>query len=747
MARKQKTILGQINTAPAQRQFTDREEPQKSFIKSLADVNNREYSILTYYGVGGIGKSSLQRHLKAEHLDNNKDAVYSSVDFDIEADRVQHRALRILSQNFKSNFKIKFTVFDMAYIIYWSKAYPDHDIKKDGLPFLEEGSHLSSIVDTFADVGGIAGAALNILDYAFKKSKEISFDSNLQTELKNLNTLDETQIEEKLPLFFAHDLDTYKKTSPEKKVVIFLDTYEALWQNKRSDANRLSQDEWIRDFVSELPNVLFVICGREKIRWEEVDKEWKEDLNQHILGNLSEDDAKSFLNSCEIVDTDIQDEMIESSEGLPYYLDLCVDTYYKIKDSGNTPSAKYFSEVGQDEIFERFMRYLSPQEQETLKVLANARFYTKELFSLLIEEFKTGYPVTAMYQLNTFSFIREEDKSFFIHDLMRKNLISFQHDELNQDVNEFLFNHYDIFLQDLDIKNISQNSIEALPEAFYHKEQMGDVKALSDWYGKPFTKFITAAKYKVIINLSIKLQSLLTKEMTDQYHFTATVNDHLAWVYESIGQYKEALPLYKEALKININILGIKHPDTAGSYNNLAFIYEYMGNYDEALFLHKKALSISKSLLGENDPRIATSYNNIAVVYTSIGNYSESLVVHKKALLIRQKLLGEKHLDTATSCNNLAIVYKLIGNYEEALLLFKKAILVREKILGEEHPDTATSYNNIASLLESMGNYDEALPLYKKALAIRVKVLGEKHPDTTTSYNNLAMLSGIMGNL
>ncbi len=56
MARKQKTILGQTNTAPAHRQFTDREEPQASFLKALQDINTRDYSILTYYGVGGIGK-------------------------------------------------------------------------------------------------------------------------------------------------------------------------------------------------------------------------------------------------------------------------------------------------------------------------------------------------------------------------------------------------------------------------------------------------------------------------------------------------------------------------------------------------------------------------------------------------------------------------------------------------------------------------------------------------------------------
>jgi len=97
MARKKKTILGQANSAPAQRQFTDREEPQESFVKSLSEANGRDYSILTYYGVGGIGKSSLIRHLVAEYLDKDDESVYSLVDFALESNRIPHNitALRV----------------------------------------------------------------------------------------------------------------------------------------------------------------------------------------------------------------------------------------------------------------------------------------------------------------------------------------------------------------------------------------------------------------------------------------------------------------------------------------------------------------------------------------------------------------------------------------------------------------------------------------------------------------------------
>ena len=745
MAKKKKTVWGETNSAPAQRQFTDREAPQESFVNALAEVNNREYSILSYYGVGGIGKSTLQTHLKEQYLDQDEKSIYSWIDFDTEANRTPHKALRTLARNFKQKSNINFPVFDIAYLIYWSKAFPDHNIKKDGLPFLEEGSQLAGVVNLFENSGGMIGTALNTLDYIVKKSKEFTFDTLVKDELKKLNALEAEEIEEKLILFFTYDIDTYKKKNSEMKVVIFFDTYEAICHTQKSHTNCHVKDEWIRDIISELTYVLFVICGREKIKWAEIDSEWEEDLNQHILGNLSADDARSFLESCKITDKALQNAIIQSSEGLPYYLDLCVDTFYQIKESGETPSAENFSNVEKEKIFERFMRYLSLEEEETLKVLANARFYTKELFTELIEKFKTGYPITAIYQLNNFSFISEDNGLFQIHDLMRKSLINFQNDELSHDVNTFLFEYYNSHLQTLDIKNITQESIEALPEAFYHKEQLGDVKKLDNWYTKPYKKFVQAAKYKTVLKLSIRLIDLQEEVLGEKHQDTATSYNNLAELYRTMGLYEKALQHHQKSCTLTKEVFGEEHQNTASSYNNQALLYEMMGEYEKALSYYQKSLLIREKVLGKEHASTATSYNNLAELYKLMGTYDKALSLYQKSLTIREKILGEKHPDTATSYNNLAGLYSAIDENEKALPLYQRALAIREKVLGEEHPDTAASYNNLATLYSTKGEKEKALTLYQKALDITENVLGEDHPDTAGSYNNLATLYSAVG--
>ena len=103
----------------SQRMFTDRDEPQALFQQGLAEVNNRDHSILCFYGMGGIGKSRLITHLKEKHLDKDENCLYSSVDFDNVQYQKPHQALRRLVQNFKNQpSKIPFPAFELAYLIY-----------------------------------------------------------------------------------------------------------------------------------------------------------------------------------------------------------------------------------------------------------------------------------------------------------------------------------------------------------------------------------------------------------------------------------------------------------------------------------------------------------------------------------------------------------------------------------------------------------------------------------------------------
>ena len=238
----------------------------------------------------------------------------------------------------------------------------------------------------------------------------------------------------------------------------------------------------------------------------------------------------------------------------------------------------------------------------------------------------------------------------------------------------------------------------------------------------------------------------INKEVLGEKHpdYARSLNN-LAVLYESLGNYQKALPLQQQALQINKEVLGEKHPDYAISLNNLAVLYEKMGSYEKALPLYQQALQIRKEVLGEKHPDYARSLNSLAELYEDMGSYQKALPLHQQALQIRKEVLGEKHPDYARSLNNLAGLYESMGSYEKALPLYQQALQIRKEVLGEKHPDYATSLNNLAELYEGMGNYEKALPLYLQALQITKEVLGEKHPDYARSLNNLAELYQSMG--
>ncbi len=76
------------------------------------------------------------------------------------------------------------------------------------------------------------------------------------------------------------------------------------------------------------------------------------------------------------------------------------------------------------------------------------------------------------------------------------------------------------------------------------------------------------------------------------------------------AQYQGAEPLFKQALTIRKEVLGLHHPDTATSLNNLAYLYQAQGKLAEAEPLYKQTLEILKQVLGPDHPTTRTIQSN-----------------------------------------------------------------------------------------------------------------------------------------
>jgi tetratricopeptide (TPR) repeat protein len=74
------------------------------------------------------------------------------------------------------------------------------------------------------------------------------------------------------------------------------------------------------------------------------------------------------------------------------------------------------------------------------------------------------------------------------------------------------------------------------------------------------------------------------------------------------------------SLKIRLDTLGENHPDVATSYYNIAIVYNSKGDYDNALDYFNKALTIYKSALGDSHPDVADTRNNVKLLQEQMEN-------------------------------------------------------------------------------------------------------------------------------
>ena len=86
-----------------QNYFVDREGHIQNFEKAVNILGQKEFSILVYYGIAGIGKTSLRKefpkHLKEYNLKHQQqEVIWASIDLHLDKHREKNTFFR-LSQN------------------------------------------------------------------------------------------------------------------------------------------------------------------------------------------------------------------------------------------------------------------------------------------------------------------------------------------------------------------------------------------------------------------------------------------------------------------------------------------------------------------------------------------------------------------------------------------------------------------------------------------------------------------------
>jgi tetratricopeptide (TPR) repeat protein len=406
-----RTAVG--SSLSAQQVFTNRVEEAAAFKRSVAHVRGAQdkaypspvldrgqprTNVLCYYGISGIGKTrlsvELQTRLEGGELKLGKRPV-AALRIDLAepgAEDFEDVLIRIRAS--LGQIGSHWPAFDLAFNIYWERAHPGEPLQE----YLRKSSSLRRVAGriqvaeqmagavTFA-LGGVpvAGATLRLGQWLYeavaKAVKERHLLRNCPLFKELITAAPDNDTLSYLTYLLAWDLEQQSRTA---SVVVFIDTFEVLASRETREFERLLQR-----LIFLMPNVLFVITGRNRLDWADLSDEgqldyvgserWPfltstnlEEPRQHLVGYLSEHDCEAYLSSALLRDgapaisAELRHRITSGSQGWPLYLDISVTHYVELTARRQTPEGHDFQGPF-PALVVRMMRDLNESERTILR--------------------------------------------------------------------------------------------------------------------------------------------------------------------------------------------------------------------------------------------------------------------------------------------------------------------------------------------------------------------------------------------
>jgi CHAT domain-containing protein len=219
----------------------------------------------------------------------------------------------------------------------------------------------------------------------------------------------------------------------------------------------------------------------------------------------------------------------------------------------------------------------------------------------------------------------------------------------------------------------------------------------------------------------------------------AIILNNLGALYKTMGDYKAAEPLYKQAMEIRKKALGEEHPDVANSLNNLGYLYADMGDYKAAEPYYKQTMEIRKQALGEEHPYYLSTENSYAYLLMKTDR-------EKQANIILSKNFKKKSIEISDNFEWLndsqkeAYWRKESAFYDKLSWFANEAFEKVPEALGLNYNAALVTKSKMLEAKISSENYYREVDELREELAYRRRLLAKMESDGSTEKNKLEKL-------
>jgi tetratricopeptide (TPR) repeat protein len=766
---------------PAKKIFVNREGPLRIFENAAFDIPADSAKLLTFYGIGGQGKTALCRELMQKTKSDPSYGFLRRAELNLHGrPKTDPDLLLVWIRNSFAEAGVALPCFDLALAIVWEATRGEQPFPRLSRAWLGKAKDFAgegaagatkavqeNLGDAVAEIPAVGFLVKKISGWVIDKAHRAYLRQSreaLQQLYRDGELKKPYELSELLPWMLAQDLNHHLASHSTERFVLFIDEYERVFE-EGSAGSLLREnpfDRHLRTFVRETNGLLAVFFSRERLPWEH-DPEWAPALQgaQVLLGGLNGKDADAFLQAIPIFDAPLRKAMIDGARETsandaaiyPLMLDLQVEHWRTLTALGRPTEPAAFRVTASDfagrrqEIVKKLLGVYGQPLQTTLMRLSCARRFDRAAFEHIVKTFHTGLPLDAFDTIDDLSFLTKGDGGFLsMHGIMADAIREMLDPATQTATLQAIFEHFGARAKVASPRDVTNLTVAALFEAADAKARISP-ESFSDWLGSAVEQLRMGARYADAEVLLRQDLAVAEEHFGADHPATATSLNNLGYLLRAQGDLAGARPYYERALAFSEKALGPDRADTATSLNNLGALLNAQGDLTGARACLERALAVREKALGSDHPDTAGSLNNLGYLLQAQGDLAGARPYYERALMIAEKTLGPDHPDAAGSLNNLSHLLQAQGDLAGARPYYERALAIREKVLGPDHPDTALSLNNLGYLLDEQRDLVGARPYYERALAVYEKALGPDHPDTAMSLNNLGHLLGAQGDL
>ncbi|WP_414515647.1 tetratricopeptide repeat protein [Nostoc sp. PCC 9305] len=280
----------------------------------------------------------------------------------------------------------------------------------------------------------------------------------------------------------------------------------------------------------------------------------------------------------------------------------------------------------------------------------------------------------------------------------------------------------------------TKEDIKEYLEIFYHWHQLKNDHSAFDVLNFCHDFLSLRGYYTDQVDLWGQLIAVWEKtEVRENWNYRAALT-HLGNVYNSLGEYQQAIECHQQHLNIAREI-GDCNAEGA-SLGNLGNAYLSLGQYQKAIDFYQQCLKIARAIGDHNNE--ARALGNLGNAYNSLGQYQQAIEFHKQCLNIVREIGDRK--GEGTALGNLGNAYNSLGQYQQAIEFHKQCLnIVRE--IGDRKGE-GTALGNLGNAYNSLGQYQQAIDFYQQCLKI-AREIGDRNSEGITfgglgnAYNSL----------